>query len=303
MILKEQWGGFWTVQKKKIVKNYLDAYSCALKNQPFQRWYIDAFAGTGYHDLSEENEIFLFDEGVENDLMGFRLGSASLALQTKNPFHKYVFIEKSSSRFQKLTELKRKYPERKIECINSDANESLQDICDQILRLRSKPRCVVFLDPYGMQLEWETLHCLSKTQVCDIWYLFPTNAVNRMLTQNAKMDEKWTSRLTTLFGTSSWKDEFYVAKDQSQQMLPIFDCQDSEVNLRKNTDLQKIERYIYRRLTNIFEYVSKECMPLYNTRRMLLYSLFFLVSNPDEKAKRLGRKISNAIIKNNKEIA
>jgi hypothetical protein len=78
---------------------------------------------------------------------------------------------------------------------------------------------------------------------------------------------------------------------------------DSQVNLNKNTDLHKIERYVYHRLTTIFEYVSKECVPLYNTRRMLLYSLFFLVSNPSKKAKRLGKDISKAIIRNNKEIS
>src|SRR5690606_41679286 len=41
-------GGPWTEEKLDRVTRYLQAYTTALKNQPFQLMYIDAFAGTGY---------------------------------------------------------------------------------------------------------------------------------------------------------------------------------------------------------------------------------------------------------------
>ena len=41
-------GGVWTEQKLERVAKYLRAYTTALKNQPFELLYIDAFAGTGY---------------------------------------------------------------------------------------------------------------------------------------------------------------------------------------------------------------------------------------------------------------
>jgi len=41
-------GGPWTQHKLKILELYLDAYTTALKNQPFKLVYIDAFAGTGH---------------------------------------------------------------------------------------------------------------------------------------------------------------------------------------------------------------------------------------------------------------
>ena len=41
-------GGPWTEEKLDRVTQYLHAYTTALKKQPFQLMYIDAFAGTGY---------------------------------------------------------------------------------------------------------------------------------------------------------------------------------------------------------------------------------------------------------------
>ena len=40
-------GGQWTIEKLDILGRYLDAYTTALKNQPFKLVYIDAFAGHG----------------------------------------------------------------------------------------------------------------------------------------------------------------------------------------------------------------------------------------------------------------
>jgi three-Cys-motif partner protein len=42
------WGGEWTKDKLERLRNYLRAYTTALKNQPFELIYIDVFAGTGY---------------------------------------------------------------------------------------------------------------------------------------------------------------------------------------------------------------------------------------------------------------
>ena len=43
----QKFGGKWTVEKLGILSSYFDYYLKALKNQPFKKIYIDAFAGTG----------------------------------------------------------------------------------------------------------------------------------------------------------------------------------------------------------------------------------------------------------------
>ena len=50
----QMFGGDWTDTKLAIVRNYLSAYNTALKKQPFTRVYVDAFAGTGYREQTQE---------------------------------------------------------------------------------------------------------------------------------------------------------------------------------------------------------------------------------------------------------
>ena len=47
MTTEHSFGGPWTQEKLEILSRYLDAYTTALKNQPFRLIYIDAFAGPG----------------------------------------------------------------------------------------------------------------------------------------------------------------------------------------------------------------------------------------------------------------
>jgi len=44
---EHRFGGSWTEQKLAAVRYYLDFYTMALSKQPFETWYIDAFAGSG----------------------------------------------------------------------------------------------------------------------------------------------------------------------------------------------------------------------------------------------------------------
>ena len=64
-------GGQWTIEKLDILERYLDAYTTALKNQPFRLMYIDAFAGTGEISLRQEDE----------DVREFIEGSARRAIK------------------------------------------------------------------------------------------------------------------------------------------------------------------------------------------------------------------------------
>jgi len=69
----QRFGGDWTEDKLSRLKEYFLAYNTALKNQPFSREYIDAFAGTGYRESkSEETDAdYLFPELAEPEVQGF----------------------------------------------------------------------------------------------------------------------------------------------------------------------------------------------------------------------------------------
>ncbi len=66
-------GGAWTIEKLEVIKNYLDAYTTALKRQRFSLIYIDAFAGDGTVTL----------ETPDREFRRVVDGSARLALESK----------------------------------------------------------------------------------------------------------------------------------------------------------------------------------------------------------------------------
>jgi three-Cys-motif partner protein len=50
-----RFGGDWTTRKLDVLANYLQGYTTALKKAPFEKWYVDAFAGTGYRDARRQD--------------------------------------------------------------------------------------------------------------------------------------------------------------------------------------------------------------------------------------------------------
>ena len=83
-------GGPWTTEKLGILERYLDSYTPALKSQPFELVYVDAFAGSG--------EISISEHGVSDvDSVSFVTGSTVRALNVRDrPLDQFVFVEKQA---------------------------------------------------------------------------------------------------------------------------------------------------------------------------------------------------------------
>ncbi len=139
----EGFGGAWTKEKLDILQRYLNAYTTALKKQPFQLWYIDAFAGTG------DVQLRASEEGTED----FLAGSARRALEVRDrPFDRLVFVEKNQSRCDQLEQLGAEYPQRGVQVENAEANSYLKG-----LRPVHNVRGVLFLDPFATEVAMTTL--------------------------------------------------------------------------------------------------------------------------------------------------
>ncbi len=109
---KQTFGGDWTEEKLNRVSKYLKAYSTIMKEYNFTYAYIDAFAGTGYRTLKDEEEpnTLLLPELVEQESKKFLDGSARIALQIKPEFKKYIFIEQDENKVNELEKLKIDFP-------------------------------------------------------------------------------------------------------------------------------------------------------------------------------------------------
>ena len=130
---RQRFGGAWTEEKLGILRQYLTAYTTALKSQPFELVYIDAFAGTGRREeLRDSDGQLAFPELDDSDARDFFDGSARIALQCDPPFHRCVFIERDAKKCEQLEQVRREWASRTIEIRQGDANEELRALasCD-----------------------------------------------------------------------------------------------------------------------------------------------------------------------------
>ena len=272
-----------------VLGKYLAAYTTALKNQPFRKIYIDAFAGTGYRVARNVGEVgpSLFPELPEE---GGRLldGSARIALKTEPRFDRYIFIERDAKRCAELEALGEEFPDRAaaIDVRQGDANEVVRELCRGSWQSQ---RAVLFLDPYGMNVEWSTIEAIAATKAIDLWLLFPLGiGVNRLLTRSGERPAGWNERLDTIFGTSEWRSEFYKVEETKD----LFGEVETKVIKAR---LDAIGRYFNKRLASIFAGVAPEPIVLRNSSNNPLYLFCFAVSN--ERGKVPALRIAEHLIK------
>lgn len=289
-----EFGGSWTHKKLENLKKYLSAYTKIFTTNPkakfYKTIYIDAFAGTGYRKKKgNDADSLLLPFFDEVDVQEFYDGSAKIALQNSPRFDKYIFIEQDKERIKSLNTLKSEFPDltKDILIKKEDANKFLLNICKKVDW--KKFRAVVFLDPYGMQVEWETIKAIAATQAIDVWFLFPLGvAVNRLLRKNGIINKNIKTRLDKTFGSEDWLNEFYIEED----MDSLFG---SEQRIRKIGDFNKISKYFTKRLKTIFVGVADNPLPLFNSRNNPLYLLCFAASN--ERGAKAALRIANYILK------
>lgn len=284
-------GGDWTEEKLSRIRKYLKAYTTALSRQPFRTAYIDAFAGTGYRELKrkETTTELMFPELAEQDSQAFLKGSAQIALETQPRFDKYIFIEKDMARFSELEKLKSDYPvvSDDIMLVNADCNAYLQDLC--INRVWNMNRAVLFLDPFGMQVEWKTIEAIAETKAIDLWILFPLGvAINRLLRRDGEIDQAIRAKLDSQFGSTDWFDAFYKTTTSST----LFG---EEERLSKAVNLEEIGTYYVARLKTVFPAVAENPLRLVNSRNSPIYLLCFAAGNP--RGAPLAVKIAQDILK------
>lgn len=269
-ITQNQFGGAWTEEKLVILKNYLDAYTTVFKKQWwFKLLYIDAFAGTGRVEQGTQDPD-------ENDRRAFIDGSARIALNIVDRlFDKLIIIETDQDKCSELENLKENNPDRNIRIVNADANDCLPTL----KKHRRKWRGVLFLDPFGAQVDWDILRTIAGYKAIDIWILFPTFAIRRMLPTSRLPDDispKWAGTLTRVFGNESWRSLYEVSPQ-----LELFN--DPQI-VRQPGDKKLLELY-KNRLKELFgDRFLERSRTLRNSRNSPMYEFMFCVGSDSERA-------------------
>ena len=272
-----RFGGVWTEIKLRALSEYLQFYQLALKNMGFDTWYIDAFAGTGDRHV-ELRRGGIFEGNAIEDVEVILDGSARKALKVNPPFAHYWFAEQHSGRARQLEKLKNDTP-LNIQVKRGEANQELQALFSSSpwvgTSSSNRQRGIVFLDPYGMSVEWNTLRLLADTKRVDVWYLFPRAAVVHQLANDlAGVDESKRRALARIFGGDDWETEFY--SQQSKQ--PSFFDEMPTDGKRRHASSNDIAQFAQKKFREIFCYVSDPLPLLVNGHNY--FELYCLSNNP-----------------------
>jgi three-Cys-motif partner protein len=278
---RNQFGGVHTADKLERVRQYLVEYTTTMKDKGFRLAYIDAFAGSGSYrptrgaTKSAGQGFFLMPAAQEFD------GSARIALGVKPRFDKYIFIDKNPKNISKLRLLREEYPNlcNDMRIKRGDANACLTTLCGKFDWTRW--RAVMFLDPYGMQVEWATIETIARTRAIDIWCLFPLGvAVNRLLRRDGQINIAMSRRLDRMFGSHDWYGAFYKTLT-GQHLLGKY------TKIVKVGGLNQIGEYYVDRLRSVFAGVARRPLRLHK-RSIPLYWLCFAAGGNNGVRRRVG---------------
>jgi len=190
---KRSFGGYWTRAKLDILRKYLAAFNRA-STRANATVYLDLFAGSLWNRDKQTSSTFK--------------GSTGIALDTSPRFTKLIFWELPGPAKRLRQELTANYlRDDRWSVVEGDCNSTLDRGLASVRDLRWAPT-FAFIDPMGLQTEWETLDKLSKWRQgktkTELWLLFPEPAFERVLGLAPASDWDVASQLTALYGSEEW---------------------------------------------------------------------------------------------------
>ena len=263
-----EFGSSATELKLSLVEAYSKAFTTALRGRFSELWYIDAFAGTGQRTERHPAISTPFFSRPERIIQ--HRGSARIAIDVTPPFDRLVFVEKRRNAVAALLTLRERHPDRSITVIKGDANDEIPKLVSSI-NWRNK-RAILFLDPFGMTVDWSTLTAIADTRAIDVWYLFSLSGLYRQATRDAaSIDETKRAAIDRVLGTNKWQEALYVPRKHGGLFF------EEPEKLQRAADPRDLETYVLDRLKTIFPQV----LPPFALPRQgpQLFSLFFAVSN------------------------
>jgi len=296
--LTQAFGDKHTIHKLETVQKYLQVYVTALKKQAFELLYVDACAGSGSSiprwaiDQSDSAQVGL--EGMDRrvaDADDLIVGSAIRALGVEPAFHRYLLNDVKKSNVDSLrSAVRQDYPHLadRVELSRLDANEMLIDLCKR--QNWKETRAVVFIDPFGLQIDYSTLEMLGSTEAVDLWYLVPVFAMYRQVSGDGQINPDGGPRVDAALGTKAWRNVAVVEEEGSD----LFGAQ--QFRSKRAVDVAWFEKVAKERIGAAFAgQVLDETLPL-GRDGLQEFSLMFAWANTDPKA-RLAAKLAKAVLR------
>jgi three-Cys-motif partner protein len=270
------WGGSWTEKKLDAFTKYVAAYLRIMRKNPYWKTiYFDGFAGSGDRKLEKRSSL-CESLSINEQEESLYKGSAErvISLPDELLFDFYYFIDSNEVSLLKLEgKLTKMKPDKASSLIFKfgDCNKWLHELA---LAMRSdKYAALVFLDPFGMQISWESISSLKNTR-SDIWILIPTGViVNRLLDKNCEL--RHSEKLQSFFGLTEEeiKDHFYL-KQKHQTLFG------EEERISKVIDpIEKIANLYILQMKKVWKHVTEKPLRLENSRGVPIFHFAFASNN------------------------
>lgn len=147
----------------------------------------------------------------------------------------------------------------------------------------------MFIDPYGMQVEWETIKAIARTQAIDMWLLFPLGiGLNRTLPKSGDIPPAWVNRINLLLGTDQWYQDFYTEETEEN----LFGQTKREVT---KAPIEVLTKYFINRLEEVFPGVARNPAILKNSANNPMNLLCFAAANA--RGAEIALKIAEHLLK------
>ncbi|GGG99170.1 three-Cys-motif partner protein TcmP [Pedobacter zeae] len=279
--MENEFGGSWTETKIEILEKYTFAYLTIMNKYPFHITYFDGFAGSGEIKIGNEDDYKVIE------------GAAQKIVDIGSPrsFDIYYFVEKDETKKQRLEATVKSKRSNNVFVVAEDCNVVLERLAG-FLRKNKMRRALVFLDPFGMNLDWSSIENLKGLGV-DLWLLSPTGVgANRLLKKDLNISEAWWKRLEKFFGI----DRDLITKSIYKEEI-VTDLFGSRTIITKSSKANNKLFEIYtEKIKTIFGLVSNPYV-IVNRNNSLMYHFFCASNNAS------AIKIANDLVnKHNKKI-
>jgi len=191
---------------------------------------------------------------------------------------------------QRLRELQTEFPRRDIRICEGDCNQLITTEITPRIRYERFNRGLIFLDPFGMDIEWSTVEQIAGTRALEIFVNFPAMALNRTVLPNDPfaLTEAQIERMNRFWGSTEWRGDIYEEVPTLFGPVPM--------KVRRTTG-QRLGGLFKQRLEELFPCVT-EPLVMTNSKNAPLYCLILASHNETgakivrdifEGYKRLGR--------------
>lgn len=272
--------------------SYLAAYLRVMSKQRFHLSYVDAFAGCGARIDAAAPIVaqasLLSDASASHP----KVGTALEALRLRPGFQRCVFGDRNG---RHLAALEARIREARAsgevlpvtDVVKADANVLVRRECAWIAG-NSERKAVMFLDPYGMQVEWRTLQAIADCPGIDLWLLLPTGiAVNRLLPWKRAQHPRWAERMDAFYGSGDWRSSLLTTDTDMLGMQ----------RETRSSDFNGIVRFTMDRLGSLFGGgLLPQALPLRVGCNDNAYHLVFANSSKSEHVRKIAHDIAGHLI-------